>query len=131
MHRSGDAKSCLDDFTWTKRGDAKYDKSQAYCDSKLQNVWLTKAVASRWPDVQSSCLDPGWMPTKMAPGAPGDLKTAVATYVDLAEGGNGKKSGGYYAKSKEEKAVDAAGDTSLQDRYMRICGELTGVAFPA
>jgi NAD(P)-dependent dehydrogenase (short-subunit alcohol dehydrogenase family) len=131
MHYSSDAKSSLADLTWQKRGDNQWSDSRAYCDSKLHNILLTNAVSHLWPNVQANSLDPGWVPTKMGGSrASGDIDAAVRTYVYLAEGANGSVTGKYYFNSKERQAKSEALDKSLQDHYLRLCEELTGVPFP-
>jgi NAD(P)-dependent dehydrogenase (short-subunit alcohol dehydrogenase family) len=66
MHHHADAH--LDDIVWRKR---RWDGSTAYAESKLHDAMLAFAVARRWPDVLSTALEPGWVPTKMGgAGAP-------------------------------------------------------------
>jgi NAD(P)-dependent dehydrogenase (short-subunit alcohol dehydrogenase family) len=132
LHNSGDPKTSLADMAWQKRGDAKWSDFQAYCDSKLHNIWLANAVSRLWGhSVQANSLDPGWVPTKMGgSGASGDINAAVKTYVYLAEGSNGNTSGRYYFSSKVRTSKAEALDETMQDSYLKVCEELTGVPFP-
>ncbi len=80
MHRGGVA--LLRDVDWIER---PWNSSQAYSDSKLYLTALAFAVARRWPDVLSSAVDPGWVPTKMGgPGAPDDFDKGYLTQTWLA-----------------------------------------------
>src|ERR1700684_1877613 len=80
MHHHADAH--LDDIVWRKR---RWDGSTAYAESKLHDAMLAFAVARRWPDVLSTALEPGWVPTKMGgAGAPDDLDQAHLTQAWLA-----------------------------------------------
>src|SRR5271154_511848 len=56
------AGSHLDDMLWEKR---RWNGSQAYAETKFQDVLLTFAVARLFPGVKSNSLEPGWVPTKM------------------------------------------------------------------
>jgi NAD(P)-dependent dehydrogenase (short-subunit alcohol dehydrogenase family) len=117
-------------LTWTKRS-AGWSDSEAYADSKLHNILLANSVAAAWPDVTSSSLDPGWVPTKMGgSGASGDIEAAVKTYVALAEGSIPNASGKYFFSSTERSPKADATNKATQDKYMKICEEVTGVVFP-
>jgi NAD(P)-dependent dehydrogenase (short-subunit alcohol dehydrogenase family) len=56
------AGSHLDDILWEKR---RWNGSQAYAETKFQDVLLAFAVARLFPGVKSNSLEPGWVPTKM------------------------------------------------------------------
>ncbi|MBW6401309.1 hypothetical protein KPL78_25855 [Roseomonas sp. HJA6] len=59
---------------WPKR---RWYGSAVYAESKLHDAMLASAVARRWPEVVSSALEPGWVPTRMGgPGAPDDMDQA-------------------------------------------------------
>jgi NAD(P)-dependent dehydrogenase (short-subunit alcohol dehydrogenase family) len=80
LHRNGDPS--LDDLAWQKR---PWQGTQAYSDSKFHDVMLAFAIASRWPDVFSNALEPGWVATKMGGAhAPDDLDEGYRTQVWLA-----------------------------------------------
>lgn len=105
-----------------------------YSDSKLYVTMLCMAVARKWPDVYANAVDPGWVPTKMGgPNAPDDLQKGYETQVWLAtsEDCAAHVSGRYFYHRKESPYNPQAGDVALQERLLRICGEITGVAFPA
>jgi NAD(P)-dependent dehydrogenase (short-subunit alcohol dehydrogenase family) len=104
-----------------------------YSDSKLHVVMLCKAVARRWPQVFANAVDPGWVPTKMGGrGAPDDLQKGYETQVWLAVSSDDKaKVSGRYFHHQEESAYNPeANDVVLQERFLELCREITGVSFP-
>ena len=124
MHYSGSAK--LDSL--------KSDISRiTYSDSKLHVLMLAKAVARKWQDVYSNAVDPGWVPTKMGgPGAPDDLQKGYETQVWLAVS-NDKKAevtGKYFRHQKEKSCNPEANDVMLQNKFLEVCNEITGILFP-
>ncbi|KAF2829597.1 NAD(P)-binding protein [Ophiobolus disseminans] len=125
------ATTTMDDPLWLSRGEAAFNDGDAYCTSKYHNILFAKAFARRWPDVTSSALDPGWMPTKMGgKGATGDFEDSVASYVMLAEGQEqlAQKSGGYFTPGKKEGTPhEAADDVAAQDRLLKACEEFSDV----
>ena len=128
MHRSGDA--TLRDIEWKHRA---WDGSQAYADSKLQDVILAFAVARRWPDVLSNAVDPGWVPTKMGGrNAPNDLATGPETQVWLAVSNDAaaRVTGEYFHHGQSYNVLPATRDIKLQDRLVSECARLSGVPFP-
>ncbi len=103
-----------------------------YSDSKLHVLMLALAVARKWKDVYSNALDPGWVPTKMGgKGAPDDLTLGYATQVWLAGSNDerAKVSGNYFFHQQINRHHRAADDTALQERFLSICQEITGVPF--
>ena len=105
----------------------------SYSDSKLHVVMLCMAVARKWPAVCANAVDPGWVPTKMGgSGAPDDLQEGYATQTWLAVSGDprAKVSGRYFYHRGERPCNPQAGDVALQERLLRLCGEITGIAFP-
>jgi NAD(P)-dependent dehydrogenase (short-subunit alcohol dehydrogenase family) len=132
LHSGGDAS--LKDIAWSERGERGWSDGQAYGDSKLHDIILSKAFARRWPDVASSSLDPGWVATKMGgAGAPGDINAAVETYTMLAEGSKKEAlSGKYFRPGKREASPKAASDDeATQDKLLKLCAEISGVPFPS
>jgi NAD(P)-dependent dehydrogenase (short-subunit alcohol dehydrogenase family) len=128
MHRSGDA--TLRDLEWKRRG---WDGSQAYADSKLQDVILAFAVARLWSDVLSNAVDPGWVPTKMGGrNAPDDLATGPATQAWLAvsDDAGARVTGEYFHHKRPYDVLPAARDVKLQDRLVSECARMSGVPFP-
>ncbi|KAA3437943.1 SDR family NAD(P)-dependent oxidoreductase [Rufibacter hautae] len=122
------------------QGRANLDKfhpdnsSISYSDSKLHVLMLCKAVAQKWPDVYANALDPGWVPTKMGGrGAPDNLEKGFATQVWLSTSNDpqAKVSGRYFFHQKERPYNLAADDVHLQERFLDLCQEITGVSFPA
>ena len=122
LHRSGDAS--LNDLT---------DASNAYADSKLQNVILAFAVSRKWPDVLSNAVDPGWAATKMGGrGAPVSVEEGARTQVWLAASQDKEVlvSGRYFHHLQPGSCHPAAADPAVQEKYLSECGRLSGIAFP-
>ena len=104
-----------------------------YSDSKLHVVILCRAVARKWPDVYANALNPGWVPTKMGgPGAPDSFESGYQTQVWLAVSNddNAKVSGRYFYHMKEIRSNHEAEDVQLQEQFMDLCKQITGVSFP-
>ena len=104
-----------------------------YSDSKLHVVMLCMAVARKWPEVYANAVDPGWVPTKMGgQGAPDDLRKGYETQVWLAVSNDDKAkvSGRYFHHQRESRYNTEADDVLLQDRFLSLCKEITGVSFP-
>jgi NAD(P)-dependent dehydrogenase (short-subunit alcohol dehydrogenase family) len=131
LHSGGDPS--IQDLKWEKR--KSWQDFQAYGDTKLHNILLSKAVAKRWPEVLSNSLDPGWVATKMGgSSASGDLNAAVETYVMLAtdteEGG--RVTGKYFRPGKKESSPKRESDSvAVQDKLLEECGNVSGVEFPS
>jgi NAD(P)-dependent dehydrogenase (short-subunit alcohol dehydrogenase family) len=122
MHLQGRAK--LDSFNT--------DISRiTYSDSKLHVVMLCMVVARKWPAVYSNAVDPGWVPTKMGGrGAPDDLQKGYGTQVWLAVGNDEKAKvrGRYFFHQKERHHNPEADNVQLQERFLNLCEEITGVS---
>ena len=104
-----------------------------YSDSKLHVLLLCMAVARKWPKVYANAVDPGWVPTKMGgQGATDDLQEGYETQVWLAvsNDANAKVSGRCFHHQKESRYNPEADDVLLQDRFLSLCKEITGVSFP-
>ena len=105
----------------------------SYSDSKLHVVMLSMAVARRWPDVYSNAVDPGWVPTKMGGrGAPDDLQKGyeTQTWLAVSDDSRAKVSGHYFFHQTESRFNPQAGDVRLQERFLSLCGDMTGIPFP-
>ena len=105
-----------------------------YSDSKLHVVMLCKAVARKWPNVYANTLDPGWVPTNMGGrGAPDNLQKGYETQVWLAVSNDekAKVSGRYFFHQKETRSNQEADNVILQEKFMILCQEITGVALNA
>ena len=126
MHLGGDPG--LDDLQWSER---RWNGSQAYSDTKLQDLLLTFGVARRWPDVLSNAVSPGWVPTRMGgAGAPDDLAEGALTQAWLAvsDDPGARVSGRYLYHQQPADEHPAAGDPEIQDRLLDHCREVSGVA---
>ena len=128
MHHHVDAE--LDDALWRRRG---WNASRAYAESKLYDVMLAFAVSRRWPDVISTALEPGWVPTRMGgPGAPDDMDQAHRTQAWLATSDDAQSriSGGYFHHLERCSANPQASRPELQTGFLTMCEKLCGVALP-
>jgi NAD(P)-dependent dehydrogenase (short-subunit alcohol dehydrogenase family) len=124
MHEGGRLKP--ESFTTDVRG-------INYSDTKLHVLMLCKAVARKWTDVYANALNPGWVPTKMGgSGAPDDLKKGYETQVWLAVSNdeNAKVSGHFFYHQKQTGSNPEADDVQLQERFMNLCRQITGISFP-
>jgi NAD(P)-dependent dehydrogenase (short-subunit alcohol dehydrogenase family) len=104
-----------------------------YSDSKLHVLMLCMAVARKWKDVYSNAVNPGWVPTKMGGrGAPDNLQKGYETQVWLAVSNDeqAKVSGRYFFHQKERHHNPEADDILLQERFLNLCEEITGISFP-
>ena len=124
MHEQGHAKLDI----------LKTDTSRiTYSDSKLFVLMLCKAVARKWPQVYANALNPGWVPTKMGGrGAPDNLQKGYETQVWLAASDDkrAKVSGRYFFHKIETRYNPEADDVQMQDRFLSLCEEITGIPFP-
>lgn len=102
----------------------------SYSDSKLHVVMLSMAVARKWRNVYANAVDPGWVPTKMGgAGAPDDLQKGYETQVWLSVG-DAKVSGRYFHHQREHHHNPQADDITLQEKFLSLCEEITGIPFP-
>ncbi|HEX6431058.1 MAG TPA: SDR family NAD(P)-dependent oxidoreductase [Niastella sp.] len=104
-----------------------------YSDSKLHDVILSMAVARKWKNVLSNAVDPGWVPTKMGgAGAPDNLQKGAETQVWLAVSNDDKAkvTGRYFHHQREDRFLREATDATLQEKFLTLCEQLTGVHFP-
>lgn len=121
----------LHDLTWEQR---PWNGYQAYCDSKLHDVWLAFAVARRWPQVLANAVTPGWVATKMGgPGAPDSLEEGPKTQAWLATSPDpaAQVSGRFFYHQRTQQPQPAASDVALQDGFLAECARLSGVELPA
>ncbi|HLZ87440.1 MAG TPA: SDR family NAD(P)-dependent oxidoreductase [Puia sp.] len=104
-----------------------------YSDSKLHDLMLSMAVARKWKNVLSNAVDPGWVPTKMGgAGAPDNLQKGVETQVWLATSNDAtaKVTGSYFHHKKETRFLPEAANAAVQEKFLAICQQLSGVHFP-
>jgi len=104
----------------------------SYSDTKLHDVILSMAVASRWKEVYANAVDPGWVPTRMGgAGAPDNLEKGFETQVWLAVGNDpgAKVSGQYFHHKKQAHYLPAANNTTVQEKFLALCEQITGVQF--
>jgi len=128
LHTGGDAS--LNDATWTSG--RRWNGLQAYSDSKLFDVLLSFAVARHWPEVTSNAVSPGWVATKMGGSfASGSMRKGVDMTTWLAISDR-KETGtwNYYAAQDQKTLHKSANNESIQEEFLRICEEISGVSFP-
>jgi NAD(P)-dependent dehydrogenase (short-subunit alcohol dehydrogenase family) len=105
----------------------------SYSDSKLYVLMLCMAVARKWPAVYANAVDPGWVPTKMGGySAPDDLQKGYETQIWLAvsNDSSAKVSGRYFHHRTERRYNPQASDIMLQERFLSLCRDITGISFP-
>lgn len=105
----------------------------SYSDSKLYVVMLCMAVARTWPDVYANAVDPGWVPTKMGgPSASDDLQQGYETQTWLAVSNDRRAtvSGCYFHHRTERRSNPQASDVMLQESFLSLCRDITGIPFP-
>lgn len=112
----------------------KRDSSHiSYSDSKLHVVMLSMAVARKWSDVYANAVDPGWVPTKMGGrGAPDDLQKGyeTQTWLAVSDDSRAKVSGRYFHHLIERRYNPQASDVMVQERFLSLCEDITGIPFP-
>jgi hypothetical protein len=89
-------------------------------------------VARKWPQVYANAVDPGWVPTKIGGhGAHDDLQKGYKTQVWLAVSNDEKVkvSGRYFFHQKEKRYNPEADDVLLQEKFLSMCKEITGISF--
>ena len=126
MHFSG--RPNLKGLDWAGRHAAG-----SYSDSKLFVTTLAAAIARLWPDVISSAVDPGWVPTKMGePRAPDDLRLGHVTQAWLAATENAEVqiTGGYWHHQRRSEPHAASKDIDFQTELLDVLEHATGVALP-
>ena len=129
MHLQGSSK--LDGIADTKPG---FRNTVTYSDTKLHDVILCKAVARKWTDVYANAVNPGWVPTRMGgSSAPDNLEKGFQTQVWLAVSSDAKAkvSGRYFFHQKEDRYLTTTDDILLQEKFISICEQISGVSFPA
>jgi NAD(P)-dependent dehydrogenase (short-subunit alcohol dehydrogenase family) len=105
-----------------------------YSDSKLHNLILTKAVSRKWTDVYANAVDPGWVPTKMGgKGAPDNLQKGYETQVWLAVSTDKQVqvSGHYFHHKQKDDYLKQADIVDVQEAFLALCKQATGISFPA
>jgi NAD(P)-dependent dehydrogenase (short-subunit alcohol dehydrogenase family) len=125
------AGSHLDDILWERR---RWNGSQAYAETKFQDVLLAFAVARLFPAVKSNSLEPGWVPTKMGgAGAPDDINKAHRTQVWLATSDDpaATVSGRYFFHQKQRDPDPATTDTERQGLLLDLCRKVSDVVLTA
>jgi NAD(P)-dependent dehydrogenase (short-subunit alcohol dehydrogenase family) len=121
------AASHPDDMLWEKR---RWNGSQAYAETKFQDVMLAFAVARLFHLTKSNALEPGWVPTKMGgAGAPDDLDKAHRTQVWLATSDDpaATVSGRYFFHQRLRDPDSATKDIERQEQLLDLCRSVSGI----
>lgn len=124
MHRGG--RPTVEHLDWSGRR-----ATASYSDSKLFVTALALAVARLWPDVVSSAVDPGWVPTRMGGrSAPDDLRLGHLTQEWLATSSSpgALATGGYWHHQRRAVPHAAASDERFQARLLEVLAGHTGVS---
>lgn len=107
---------------------ADLENTTNYSSSKLQLLLLMKAVARLRPDVITTAVDPGWVPTRMGGTmATDNLTMGYTTQVWLATLDDRSVSGKYFHHLKPDNYDRRVDDEKLQDEYVNILKQKTGV----
>lgn len=97
------------------------DSTQAYCDSKLFVVMLTKWFAKKWPDSFVNAVNPGWVPTRMGgAGAPDDLMKGAETqaWLSVSHDPEALVTGKYFFHKHQEKYNPLADSMEYQEKLI-------------
>lgn len=135
------AKPDLDDLQCAR----SFGASRQYCNTKLYNIWFTRELDRRLPDVTASCFHPGAVATGWAQDDPGfwnvmmkmvkpflrSPERAARTGVLLAVDEAGADAGGqYWVDEKPTTPSKLARDDEAAARLFAIAEELTGLSIP-
>ncbi len=104
-----------------------------YSDSKLQISAFAKFLSSKYLEVCSNSLDPGWVPTKMGgQNAPDDLDAGAQTQVWLASNPSTRAmvSGKYFKYMETQEPHPAVLDRGFQESLVSLCESISGVKLP-
>ena len=126
MHFSG--RPNLKGMDWAGR-----KTSGSYSDSKLFVTTLTAAIARLWPDVISSAVDPGWVPTKMGgPTAPDDLRLGHVTqaWLATAQDAQAQITGSYWHHQRRSEPHAASKNIAFQTELLDTLEHATGIVLP-
>jgi NAD(P)-dependent dehydrogenase (short-subunit alcohol dehydrogenase family) len=129
MHMQGNSRP--NSLEYTSSG---FRNTVTYSDTKLHDIILCKAVARIWTGVYANAVNPGWVPTRMGGSAATDnLEKGFQTQVWLAvsDDEKAKVSGRYFYHQKENRYLAAADDISLQEKFISLCAQISGIDFPS
>ncbi len=104
-----------------------------YSDTRLHVILLCKAISRKWHSVYANAVNPGWVPTRMGgPAAPDDLMKGMETQVWLATSNDpeAQVSGRYFFHKQEKQCHPEATDILLQEKFLSLCEQITGISFP-
>src|SRR3954466_13173128 len=102
----------------------------SYSDSKLLVTTLAMAVARLWPDVPSTAVGPGWVPTRRGgAGAPDDLRLGHLTqeWPATSDAPEARPRGGYWYHQQRRTPHRAVRDPRFQDELLTALARFTDV----
>ena len=120
-----------------------YGPVRAYADTKLANVYFTRELARRWPEVESYAVHPGGVRTELGGG--GELRPPVGwvwwwmsrfmrspgsgakPVVRLATGGVEGPNGAYFDRFDRPDPTAVAADDEAARRLWETSAELVGL----
>ena len=105
----------------------------SYSDSKLLMILLARAVARQWRDVNVNTVDPGSVPPKMGGrDAPDDLAQGSETQAWLAvsDDAAARVTGQHLHHKRHASHHPAVEAMTLQDEFLAICAQITGIVLP-
>ncbi len=118
----------------TIKNNPRHSNNVTYSDTKLHDVILCLAVARKWTSVFSNVVNPGWVPTRMGgTDAPDDLVKGFETQAWLAVSNDkeAKVSGRYFFHKKESYYLPEADNSEVQEKFISICEQISGISFPS
>lgn len=120
-----------------------YGAVRAYADTKLANVYFTRELARRWPELTSYAVHPGGVRTELGGG--GELRgpagwgwwlvsrfmrspgSGAKPVTRLATGELRGTNGAYFHRFEERAAEGVAADAASASRLWEVSRELAGV----
>lgn len=118
------------DFNLGALGLSDKPATATYADTKLLITTLAMAVAQRWPEVITSAVDPGWVPTRMGgQHAPDDLTQGHTTQAWLAVGEEPgtHQTGHYWYHMRPRQPHHDTQDPARQDQLLTTLATHTGI----
>lgn len=129
------------------QGESSWSSMRSYCDSKLMNIWFTKALAKRVEaeGIVVNSLHPGVVATGFGRNDPGIFSRLVAVAAPFfrsplsgartsiwacSADEAGKMTGRYFVNCKDKRPAKLALDDASAQRLWTISEQLTGVHFP-
>jgi NAD(P)-dependent dehydrogenase (short-subunit alcohol dehydrogenase family) len=126
LHMGGEAS--LQDLQWNER---TFNSAQAYADSKLFVLMMTKWFARKWNTSYINAVDPGWVPTRMGgAGAPDDLVLGAKTqaWLTTSDDPQALVSGNYFHHQQIKKHNPQADNLDAQEKLIAYLKETSKIS---